>query len=73
MLCVLFVPSLAFARLGVGVGTGKITVDEDLKAGSIYAVPPVTILNTGDEPSDYELLITYHSDQQEIWPDKEWF
>lgn len=73
LLCVLFVPSLAFARLGVGVGTAKIIVDKDLKAGTIYSVPPVTILNTGDEPSDYELLITYHSDQQEIWPDREWF
>ncbi|MBT4350012.1 hypothetical protein HOD19_04555 [bacterium] len=69
----LFVPSIVLGAIGVGVGTGKIIVDGELHAGTIYQVDPVTVLNTGDEPSDYELAITYHSDQQEMWPDGEWF
>ena len=69
----LFVPSIVLGAVGVGVGTGKIIVDDALRAGTIYKVAPVTVLNTGDQPSDYELAITYHAEQQEMWPDKEWF
>jgi hypothetical protein len=69
----LIFPFLAMARVGVGIGGGKIIVDEPLKAGTLYDVPPVTILNTGDEASDYEVDVAFHVEQQEIWPEREWF
>ena len=69
----LLIPSIVLGAIGVGVGTGKIIVDGELHAGTIYQVDPVTVLNTGDEPSDYELAITYHAEQPEMWPDGEWF
>ncbi len=65
-------PSSALARVGVGVGTGKIIVDEILKPGTIYKLPPLTVFNTGDEPSTYEAAITYHEKQAELKPDASW-
>jgi hypothetical protein len=69
----ILLPSVAFAKLGVGIGTGKIVVDEKLRSGIIYDLPPLTIVNTGDEDSDYTVSIAYHTDQPELKPQKEWF
>lgn len=69
----LIFPTVALARIGVGVGTGKIQVDEKLKPGMIYELPSLTVLNTGDEPSDYEVTVEYHEKQPELRPRKEWF
>lgn len=61
------------AKIGVGVATGKIQVDQVLKAGLIYTLPPLTVINTGDEPSEYGVGIQYHENQTEMRPAKEWF
>ncbi len=66
-------PIKSEARIGVGVGTGKIVVDEKLKSGVIYQLPAITVINTGDEESDYALEIAYHQNQPELLPSKEWF
>lgn len=63
----------AFAKIGVGVNTGKIQVDEELKAGMIYKLPPITIINTGDESAEYEASVAYHQDQSELRPKQDWF
>jgi len=63
----------AFAKIGVGVNTGKIQVDEKLKAGMIYKLPPITVINTGDEPAEYEASVAYHQDQPELRPEQNWF
>lgn len=63
----------AYAALGVGVGTGKIQVEEELKSGTIYTLPSVTVLNTGDEKSDYELGVEHHENQKENVPEEAWF
>jgi hypothetical protein len=65
--------STAFSKIGVGVGTGKIVVDERLKPGIIYQLPPITVFNTGDESSEYGIGVAYHQDQPELMPAKEWF
>lgn len=61
------------AGVGVGVNLGKIEIDEPLKPGGIYNFPSIGVINTGDESADYELAITYHQDQPEFRPAKEWF
>lgn len=61
------------ARVGVGVGTGKIVVDEKLKSGIIYDLPSISVVNTGDEETDYALDITYQQDQPELQAVKSWF
>lgn len=66
-------PTSVFATMGVGVGTGKIQIDEKLKPGIIYQFPPFTVINTGDEPSDYEADISYHEKQPQLAPPKSWF
>jgi len=66
-------PKVFFAKIGVGVNTGKIQVDEKLKAGMIYKLPPITVINTGDEPAEYETSIAYHQDQPELRPKQDWF
>jgi hypothetical protein len=75
---VLILPTTVFARIGVGVGAGKIHIDEQLKAGGIYDLPPIPVLNTGDESSEYTFSVQYHEGQEErpdmgLKPEKEWF
>ncbi|NMC09344.1 hypothetical protein GYA44_03450, partial [Candidatus Microgenomates bacterium] len=53
----LLLPSFAYAGLGVGIGTGKIVVDEKLRSGVIYNLPSLTVVNTGDEESDYSVSV----------------
>jgi len=69
----LLLPLLVFAKMGVGVGTGTIQVDEPLKPGVIYNLPSVTVFNTGDEPSEYSIAIEYRENVPELRPAKEWF
>ena len=61
------------ASVGVGVNLGKIEIDEPLKPGGIYNFPSIGVINTGNEPGEYELAITYHQDQPQIRPAQEWF
>ncbi len=69
----LFFPALILARLGVGVAAGKIEVKEKLKPGVIYNLPPFSVINTGDEPSDYTVDIQYHEKQTRLRPPQSWF
>lgn len=69
----LFLPSVVLGSIGVGVGTGKIVVDEILKPGLSYTLPPITVFNTGDEPSEYYLSIDYSPREEKLKPLLEWF
>ncbi len=69
----LIFPAYTLGRIGVGVATGKIIVNEKLKPGIIYNLPPLTVLNTGDVPSDYEVKITYFEKQPQLRPSNDWF
>jgi hypothetical protein len=69
----LFFPASAFAKIGVGVATGKIQVQDKLKPGLIYNLPPLTVINTGDVPSDYEVDVTYYEKQTQLKPPNDWF
>lgn len=72
-LFILLFPVFVAAKIGVGVGTGKIVVDQTLKPGTIYDLPALTVFNTGDVESDYTVGIAYHEQQSELKPDKSWF
>lgn len=75
MLFVLFLPmtSFVFGDLGVGIGTGKIEITEDLRSGMEYNFPDLVVINTGDEESRYTVDMSYRSDQRELLPLREWF
>ena len=63
----------AVAKVGVGVGLGKVQIDEELFPGGIYNLPSLPVLNTGDEDGTYEVEVTYLTDQEEMRPESEWF
>jgi len=69
----LLFPQTAVAKIGVGVGTGKIVVEDELKPGTIYELPSLTVFNTGDESSSYEVSVAFHSNQPELRPVESWF
>jgi hypothetical protein len=69
----LLAPLFVSAKIGVGVGTGKIIVDQPMNAGSIYTLPSLVVLNTGDEPSEYGVAVQFRENQPEMRPLKEWF
>jgi len=73
VLICLCLPLLSVAKVGVGIGTGKIEIDQAMKAGLIYDLPSLVVLNTGDEASDYTVAIQHRENQAQIKPDKEWF
>lgn len=60
-------------RIGVGVGTGKIIIDDQLKPGARYELTPLSVINTGNVPAEYEISVTYHEQQKEIRPELSWF
>jgi len=70
---ILLSTSAVCARIGVGVGSGKVEVQEKLRPGIIYQLPNLTVLNTGDEASDYEVSISYNQNQPELRPEQTWF
>ncbi|HZX50168.1 MAG TPA: hypothetical protein VFE94_03425 [Candidatus Paceibacterota bacterium] len=72
-LLVCVIPGVTFARVGVGVGVGKIQLDEPLRRGGIYELPNLPVINTGTEPGEYEARIEYHHNQPELVPPREWF
>lgn len=63
----------ASAKIGVGVGLGKIQIDEPLSPGGIYQLPSLPVLNTGDEAGDYEVAVTYQHEQEPLRPEETWF
>ena len=67
------VPGFSFARIGVGVGLGKIDMEKPFEPGGIYEIPSIPVINTGDETSEYEVGIEYHQDQPQLLPAREWF
>lgn len=73
LIAIFLIPSASWARVGVGVATGKITVEEELKPGATYILPNFSVVNTGDEASNYSASIEYKQDVQEMAPPKEWF
>lgn len=73
ILAVLLLPVSALATLGVGVGSGKIVLDQPLRPGGTYSLPSLTVINTGDEASDYEVGISFHEGQKELKPSADWF
>jgi len=75
---ILVLPVVVFARVGVGVGAGKIHLNEPLKAGGIYDLPAIPVLNTGDEPAEYIFSVQYHEGQEQrtdmgLKPAEGWF
>lgn len=70
---ILIMAPSVWARIGVGVGTGKIEVQEQLKPGAIYQLPTLNVVNTGDETSEYSVGISYHEKQPELKPAEGWF
>jgi len=74
----LCLPVLALAKTGVGVRAGEIRIDQPLKPGLIYTLSSFSVVNTGNEPGEYEVSVEYHQDQEQrpdmgLRPDKEWF
>jgi hypothetical protein len=73
LVSVCLLSTFVYARIGVGVGTGKIVVNDILKPGQIYTLPSLTVLNTGDVKSTYKVSITYHEQQPELMPSQDLF
>jgi hypothetical protein len=73
-LVALMLPAFALAeKIGVGVGTGKIELNEALKPGMTYYLPAIPVFNNGDVASDYKMSIQLNEKQDELKPDPTWF
>ncbi len=66
-------PLFSSAKLGVGVGAGKIIIDKPLKSGMIYTLPNLPVINTGDELTSYIVSIEYLEKIPELRPERKWF
>jgi hypothetical protein len=48
-------------------------VETVLSPGGSYSLPPISVVNTGDEPSAYQVSIGYLVDQPQRQPRSDWF
>ena len=69
----LLFPAAGVARIGVGVGLGKIILEEPLQLGKIYDLPSLPVINTGDEPADYTVGVEYSGNAAVLRPSRSWF
>lgn len=69
----LIVPFVVAASIGVGVGTGKIELNEPLLPGQLNSINSIVVINTGDVGSDYAMGVEYNQNQSQKTPAKEWF
>jgi hypothetical protein len=61
------------ADRGVGVTLGRIDIDGRLSPGGRYSLPALGVINTGDEPGQYEVAVSYEADQPQRRPAESWF
>ncbi len=65
-------PQLSYADRGVGVSSGNIIVHDKLAPGRTYNLPSISVINTGDEPGTYEVVLSYLEGQKERRIPEEW-
>jgi hypothetical protein len=63
---------VSYAQVGVGITPSKISIDEPLVPGEIYRLPAISVVNTGEVASDYEVVVSYSSEQTELTLPAEW-
>jgi hypothetical protein len=68
----LFLSPASVAERGVGVTVGEIAVDDSVKPGGQYKLPPIGILNTGSQAEDYHLGLAYLTNRTERRPANNW-
>ena len=72
-LALMLVASAGEARADRGVGiSGSITINDELSPGRRYSLPSITVINTGDEPGEYQLQLTFREGQEELRVREEW-
>ncbi len=73
MLLFTTVPAQVYAEtIGVGVGTGRIVLDQPVKPSLSYDLPSIAVFNNGDVESDYEMTVQYNETQPEQKPPANW-
>lgn len=67
------IPLVVSATIGVGVGTGKIQLNEPLLPGQLNSLGSIVVINTGDVGSNYAMGVQFNQNQSEKRPLEEWF
>jgi hypothetical protein len=73
ILAVVFLYRSVDADRGIGISIGKIEIEDRLSPGGGYALPTLSVINTGTEPGQYEVAITYTEGQSQKKPPSGWF
>ena len=60
------------AEPGVEMVSGNIIVDGNLTPGRTYHLPSIVITNTGDQPGDYVMVLSYRLDRKQRTIPAEW-
>lgn len=74
----LLLPALLLAgvasaeRIGVGISTGKIELNKNLKPGITYELPKVAVFNNGSNTTDYEMSVQFNEKQSQLKPAAKW-
>jgi hypothetical protein len=66
VIIILILPLAVQAKTGVAISPGKIYVDEPLMPGGNYVLHNVQIINNGDQPSNYEVVLARMQTQEEL-------
>lgn len=61
------------ASTGVSIDVGSIAVSQQLEPGGSYHLPAFGVRNPGDEPTSYQLAVSYVDAQSTLRPPDAWF
>ena len=62
----------AHADPGVEMTSGNIIIEDGLTPGRTYQLPSITITNTGDQPGDYVVVLSYRLGREQRSIPAEW-
>ena len=63
---------ISHADRGVGINVSRISIADSLAQGGGYNLPAFAVINTGDEATEYELLMITVANQIQLRPDLDW-
>jgi len=58
---------------GISVDLGSIALNEKLAPGGRYRLPTLTVRNIGDEPGEYEVVVSHLNDADDEDAPEQWF
>jgi hypothetical protein len=72
LLSVSLVAVASAERIGVGISTGRIDLNTQLRPGMTYNLPKIAVFNNGSATTTYEMSVQFNEKQPQLKPAASW-